>query len=67
MLMYANMNMKRTLQGYGAKSCLRLTLNILKEMKGPTPIYTPLGTQLKEAYKEVFMCASSKEASWEPF
>jgi hypothetical protein len=41
---YANMNMKRTWQGYGAKLCLRLMLNKLKEMRGPTPIYTPLGT-----------------------
>ncbi len=24
--------------------CLRLMLNILKEMRGPTSIYTPLGT-----------------------
>jgi hypothetical protein len=41
---YANMNTKRTWQGHGARSCLRLVLNILKEMKGPTFIYTPLGT-----------------------
>jgi len=38
------MNMKRTWQGYGAKLCLRLMLSILKEMKGPTLIYNPLGT-----------------------
>jgi len=63
MLTYANMNIKRTWQGYGA----RLMLNKFKEMKGPILIYTPLGTYLKEACKEVFMCASSKEASWEPF
>jgi hypothetical protein len=24
--------------------CLKLVLNELKEMKGPSPIYTPLGT-----------------------
>ncbi len=41
---YANMKMKRTWQGYGARSCLRLVLNKLKEMKGPTPIYAPLET-----------------------
>jgi hypothetical protein len=40
---YANMNMKRTWQGYGAKSCLKLVLNRLKEMKGPISTYTPLG------------------------
>jgi len=59
MLKYVNMNMKRTWQGYGVKSCLRLVLNRLKELRGPTSIYTPLGTYLKE----VSMCASSKEVS----
>jgi hypothetical protein len=43
MLTYANMNMKRTWQGYGARLCLRLMLNIMKKMKGPTSIYTSLG------------------------
>jgi hypothetical protein len=38
------MNMKKTWQGYDARSSLRLVLNILKEMKGPITIYTPLGT-----------------------
>ncbi len=33
----------------------------LKEMKGSSSIYTPLETQLKEASKEAFMCASSKK------
>ncbi len=31
-------------QGYGVKSCLKLVLNRLKEMRGLTPIYTPLNT-----------------------
>jgi hypothetical protein len=44
MLIYANMNMKKTWQGYDAKLCFRLFLNRLKEMKGPTPIYTPFRT-----------------------
>jgi hypothetical protein len=44
MLTYVNMNMKRTWQGYGARSCLKLMLNRLKEMKGLTFIYIPLGT-----------------------
>ncbi len=44
MLTYANMNMKRTWQGYGARLCLRLVLNRLKEIKNLTFIYTPLGT-----------------------
>jgi hypothetical protein len=41
-------------------------LNKLKEMKGHTPIYTPLGTKFKETSKEAYMRASSKEASWKP-
>jgi hypothetical protein len=44
MLTYANMNMKRTWQGYGVRSCLNFVLNRLKEMKGPTFIYTSLGS-----------------------
>jgi hypothetical protein len=43
-----------------------MVLNKLKEMKGPTSIYTPLETLLKEAFKEAFMCASHKEVYWEP-
>jgi len=38
---YANMNMKKTWQGYGAKLCLRLMLNKLKEMRGPF-LFIPL-------------------------
>jgi hypothetical protein len=62
MLTYVNMNMKRRWQGYDARLCLRLMLNRLKEIRGPTPIYTPLGTSFKEAY----MCASSKFFFLEP-
>jgi hypothetical protein len=43
-LTYVNMNKKRTWRGYGARLCLRLMLNRLKEMKGLISIYTPLGT-----------------------
>jgi hypothetical protein len=43
MIAYANMNMKRTSQNNDARLCLRLILNKLKEMKGPTLIYIPLG------------------------
>jgi hypothetical protein len=57
MLTYVNMNMKITWQGYGPKLCLKLMLNRLKEMKGPTSIYTRLRTYFKEASKEVFICA----------
>jgi hypothetical protein len=66
MLIFTNINMKRTWQGYGVRLCLRLMLNILKEMKGLTSIYIPLGTYLKEASKEASMCASSKKTSWKP-
>jgi hypothetical protein len=41
MLTCANMNMERMWQGYDARLCLRLVLNILKEMKGLALIYTP--------------------------
>jgi hypothetical protein len=41
----------------------KLGLNKLKVMGGPTPIYTPLGTKLKEASIEVLMSALTKEAS----
>jgi hypothetical protein len=43
-LINANMNMKRIWQGYGVRLCLKLVLNRLKDMRGPTFIYTPLGT-----------------------
>jgi hypothetical protein len=61
MLRYVSMNMKKTCQGYGPKLWLRLMLNILKERKGLTLIYTPLRTYLKKTFEEVFMCASRKE------
>jgi len=66
MLTYVNMNMKIAWQGYGVRSSLKLMLNKVKEMKDPTMISTLLGTLVKEASKEAFMCESSKEASWEP-
>jgi len=44
MLTYVNMSMKKTWQGCGARLCLRLMLNKLKEMRGPIYIYTLLGT-----------------------
>jgi hypothetical protein len=44
MITYANMNMKKTWQSYGARSCLGLMLNKLTKMRGPIPIYTPLET-----------------------
>jgi hypothetical protein len=62
MLTYANMNMKKIWGSYGAKSCLRLTLNILKEMKGLISIYTALGTlQQKGAYCDPNILANNKE------
>ncbi len=65
MLTYANMNMKRTWQSYGARSCLRLMLNKLKKIEGSYSYLYPFGDQ-KKAFKEAFMCASNKEVSWEP-
>jgi hypothetical protein len=38
MLTYVNMNIKEDDTIMGARSCLKLLLNRLKEMKGPTPI-----------------------------
>jgi hypothetical protein len=38
----------------------------LKEIKSPTSIYIPLGTQLKNASKEASMCASNKKTFGEP-
>jgi Mor family transcriptional regulator len=40
----------------------KLVLNKMKVMGGPTPIYTPLGTSLKEASIEASMYAPTKEA-----
>jgi hypothetical protein len=64
-LYYANIykyEHEKTWQGYSVRFCLRLVLNKLKEMKGPTSIFTPLGIYLKKVF-EVFMCPSSKKAS----
>jgi hypothetical protein len=44
LLTYANMKIKRTLQGYGARSCLKPMLNRLREIKGSKIFYTPLRT-----------------------
>ncbi len=55
MLTYVNMKMKRTWQGYGARSCLRLVLNKLKEMKGPTPIM-PLWRPNSKELPRKFLC-----------
>jgi hypothetical protein len=60
MLTYANINMKITWQGYGVRLCLKLILNKLKKMKGPTLISTLLEIKVKETSKEAFICASSK-------
>ncbi len=50
-------------KGYDKKMYSKLMLNRLKVMGGPTLIYTPLGTKLKEASIKVSMCAPTKEAS----
>ncbi len=38
--LHEDMNKKRSGQGYGARSYIRLVLNRLKVMRGPTFIYT---------------------------
>jgi hypothetical protein len=53
---YANMNMKITWEGYGARLCLRLMLNKLKEMKGPISIYTPLGPSSRSFQGGFYVC-----------
>jgi len=45
------MNMKRTWQGYGARLCLKLMLNKLKEMKGPTSIFIPLRINIQGIFQ----------------
>jgi hypothetical protein len=54
MLTYANMNMKRTWQGYGARLCLRLMLNRLKKMRGPTSILYPFGDLIQKRFQRGF-------------
>jgi hypothetical protein len=54
------MNMKKK-QNHGAKLCLKLVLNKLKEMKGCIYIYTPLEILLKGTSKQASMCASNKK------
>jgi hypothetical protein len=44
MLTYVNMNMKRTWQNYGAKSCFKIDVEQFFENESPIPIYTFLGT-----------------------
>jgi hypothetical protein len=55
MLTYANMNMKRTLQGYNATSCLRMVLNKLKEIKYPLLFIPFWGPNSKKLPKK-FLC-----------
>jgi hypothetical protein len=47
-------------KGYDKKTYPKLMLNILKVIRGPTSIYTPMGTLFKEASIEAFICASTK-------
>jgi hypothetical protein len=50
-------------KGYDKKMYSKLMSNKLKVMRGPTPIYTPLGTKFKEASIEASMCPLTEEAS----
>jgi len=54
LLIYANMNMEITWYGYDARLCLKLLLNKLKEMKGPTSIYTQKLSSKK--LSKMFLC-----------
>jgi hypothetical protein len=56
MLTYANMNMKRTRQSYGARLCIRLMLNKLKEMKGPILFISLWGSNSRK-FPRRFYCA----------
>jgi len=60
-LTFVNMNTKKTWWGYGVRS---LVLNILKEMRGLSFIYTPLSTELKQDSKEAFIYALNKKTFW---
>jgi hypothetical protein len=53
MLTYANMNMKRIWQNYGARLCLRLVLKRLKEMRGHIFIY-PLKDLIQNSFQGGF-------------
>ncbi len=54
MLTYANMNMKITWQGYGVRLCLKLMLNILKEMKVPILILYPFEDLAQGSFQRGF-------------
>jgi len=54
MVTYANMNMKKTWQGYGVKLCWKLMLNILKKMKVFTPILYPFGDLTQGSFQGGF-------------
>jgi hypothetical protein len=59
--------MKIIKQGYGARLYFKFVLNKLKQIEGPTSIYTPLKTYLKWASMEVFMCPLINKVSYETF
>ncbi len=61
MLTYTNIIMKEHYLKLWCSIMLNIDFEQTKgKMRGPTSIYTPLGTQLKKTSKKVFMCASSK-------
>ncbi len=39
----ASLRLRLQQQGYGARSCLKIMLNILKDMRGSISIYIPSG------------------------
>ncbi len=50
MLTYANMNMKKTWKSYDARSCLRLMLSNLKELKGSYSYLYPFKDLTQERF-----------------
>ncbi len=66
MLAIANMNMKRTWQGYGVKLCLKLILNILKEMKGLL-LFIPLWDLAQKNFIKKILCVHQVKKILENF
>jgi hypothetical protein len=64
-LTYANMNMKRTWQGYGVRSCLRLVLNKLQEMRGVVLLFIPFWGPNSNKLPKRFLCVHQMKKLFE--
>jgi hypothetical protein len=49
------------------KIVLKITIEQIEENEGSYSYSYPVGDLVQGSFKEAFMCASSKEVSWEPF